>query len=95
MFCPYCNNELFYVDSYGSSSDLSSGNPIGQIYKCYNSEGYNSIDEILEYLVFTNRTMKSLGLKNLEDVVCDSAMHHVTGYFYTDISGNLHNGYPC
>ena len=30
-----------------------------------------------------------------EEIVCDSASHHVSGSFYTDKYGALHEGYPC
>jgi hypothetical protein len=29
------------------------------------------------------------------EIVCDSSCHHVSGSFYTDESGELHEGYPC
>lgn len=30
-----------------------------------------------------------------EDVVCESAIHSVSGSFYTYGDGELHEGYPC
>lgn len=98
MECPYCNNELEEVDSWGNSDYILRGiqsGKSGDIFKCSNHEGFTDLEKAQKYLEYSNQTLESLGITSLEEVVCESAVHHVSGSFYTDRSGNLNNGYPC
>jgi len=90
MNCPYCNGELEHTDSYGNSDYILRGKQSGKsgdIYKCPNFEGFVDLALALEYKEKDGLT------EDLEEVVCGSAVHN--GNFYTDRSGNLHDGYPC
>lgn len=58
----------------------------GDIYKCPNHEGFATPEEAQAY---------EPEAKDWQEVVCHSAVHYVSGSFYTDRAGNLHDGYPC
>lgn len=95
MKCPYCNAELNENGHYGYLAQHQSGEVLGYIYKCPNSEGFENIEDILEYLDFSNQTMEDLVINNLCDIVCYSNVFPVSGSFYTDKNQNLFEGYPC
>lgn len=93
MECPYCLAELVYEDSYGSRLELDRGTPKGHIYRCPNHSGFESEEAAAAY--FKEVEGREPSPEELEHVCCDSSVHHVSGMFYTDASGQLHNGYPC
>ncbi|WP_312286688.1 hypothetical protein [Terrisporobacter sp.] len=103
MECMYCGAELDWYDSYGNKDYIIYGNMNGKrgdIYKCPNHEGFNSVEEVMEYLNMNyicelNDYLTKNELDGWEDVVCESGMHSVSGSFYTDINDDLHEGYPC
>ncbi len=108
MECTYCGAELKQVDSYGKGRRENfygtSGNGIyypstyeqlGNIYTCPNHEGFETEEEALKYMNDNNATFESLCVTCWEEIVCDSNCHHVSGSFYDDERGNLHEGYPC
>lgn len=84
--CPHCGAELVYSDSWGRIRGGFMELKRGDIYRCPNHVGFPSQEEALAY---------EPEATNWEEVVCHSAVHHVSGSFYTDQSGNLHDGYPC
>jgi len=101
MECPYCGAELRCEDHYGTGRQEyfygTAGNGIyypstykklGDIYRCQNSYGFNTEKEALEYAKENN-----IEISDWQDIVCESDCFN--GLFYTDSSGNLHEGYPC
>ena len=108
MNCPYCNHEMRFVDEYyqgrpGKVVNGSSPHPmgyyseassdflvLGQIYKCKNHEGFESPEEAHEYDQVQTHTGHP---GDWEEIVCASADSN--GFFYTDLRGDLHDGYPC
>lgn len=107
MECPYCNAELEYEDYYGYYQHAKHHyehpqswiEKEGEIFRCSNHEGFKSLGDVLEYIDGNEDDLelylKDYGLTSWEDVVCESSTHHVSGSFYTDKSGELHDGYPC
>jgi hypothetical protein len=97
MECPYCGAELVWQDYYGNivHANYYFGYPqswidkTGDIYKCPNSEGFETQEEAKTYQEF-NPHIKE---ENWEEVCCDSFAFN--GYFYTDRYDNLYEGYPC
>lgn len=87
MDCPYCGMGLSHHDSYGFFASHQTGEKIGDIFKCPNAEGFEDENCAREHDPdFT---------ENWEELVCQSAVHYVSGSFYTDKLGNLQEGYPC
>jgi len=101
MKCPYCGAKLKYDDTYGvgnQSAQKKYGygwNKLGTIYKCPNHEGFENEEEALNYMENINATFESFGVNSWEEIVCESSCHHVSGSFYDDEIGKLHEGYPC
>ena len=111
MECPYCGQELTCTDHYGTGRPESfygtAANGIhypstylksGDIYKCNNTNGFDSVEEVKEYLGLNNddeleEYMVLNDISNWEDIVCKSGCFN--GNFYTDSNENLHEGYPC
>lgn len=93
MDCIYCGAELEWHDSYGNKDYILHGDARGKggdIFKCPNHEGFETEQEALAYAKENN-----LDYDDWTEIVCDSACHSASGSFYTDIQGNLHEGYPC
>ncbi len=86
--CPHCGAELTYEDSYGRFSGGSMTQKNGDIYRCPNHQGFPSLEAAQAF----DATATA---ENWEEVVCESAVHYVSGSFYTDRAGTLHDGYPC
>lgn len=84
--CPYCGAELVYEDSYGRIRNGFMEVKKGEIFKCPNRDGFPTPEEARAY---------DPDEKNVEEIACHSSTHYVSGSFYTDSAGNLHNGYPC
>lgn len=95
MECPYCNAELIHKDTWGYLASHQSGEVLGQIYICPNADGFETQEETNDYLETTEESLEDLGLVTWEELVCESANHHVSGSFYTDKNDNLKEGYPC
>ena len=95
MNCPICNSELRDEGAWGFLASHQSGEVLGRTYRCPNYEGFENEESANEFLETTKRTIEDLGVTNWEEITCDSSMHHVSGSFYTDKQGNLHDGYPC
>src|ERR1017187_8897416 len=87
MECTYCGAELEDQGPWGYLALHQSGEVLGRVYKCPNSEGFQSDDEAKMYIGEYKTP--------LEDAVCESGLHRVSGCFYTDKNDNLHTGYPC
>jgi predicted RNA-binding Zn-ribbon protein involved in translation (DUF1610 family) len=83
--CPHCGAELRYDDTYFRGLG-SAREKLGDIYRCPNHEGFPDEESARAY---------EPDAAEWEEVVCESAVHHVSGSFYTDKAGNLHEGYPC
>jgi len=81
--CPHCNAELRHEDTYFRNFMRER---LGDIYRCPNHEGFPSEEEAREFDPETT---------DWTEIVCHSAVHHVSGSFYTDKQDNLHEGYPC
>lgn len=94
MECFYCGAELDCYDYYKQY-----GKKIGDIYKCPNHEGFESKQEVSDYLETDEDGLTDYlsenDLDSWEDVLCESSVHSVSGSFYTDAQGNLYAGYPC
>ena len=96
MECPYCGAELIQSDIYGKTKysehywihPRSWIERTGDIYYCPNREGFDELEESLEYANKNDVTYESS-----EDIVCESGVFN--GFFYTDKNDNLHEGYPC
>jgi hypothetical protein len=96
MECPYCGAELVYEDYYyrGNHAAYEKGYTnieiLGDIYHCSNHEGFENEEDAIKYAEENN-----VEYENWEEIVCESACLSVSGSFYTDKQGNLHEGYPC
>lgn len=102
MECPYCGAEFEWEDSYGTKDYIIYGDErgkTGDIYRCPNHEGFKNLEEVLEYIDGNEDSLEEYcndhGISTWDEVTCDSGCHHVSGCFYTDRQGNLHEGYPC
>jgi len=106
MECSYCGAELICEDYYGYTKHAehyweypqSWIEKEGDIYRCPNHEGFQSKEDVLEYLGREDKLeeyLKDCGYSSWKEVVCESSTHHVSGSFYTDKNDNLHEGYPC
>jgi len=83
--CPHCGAELHYSDTYFRGLGAQR-EKLGDIYRCPNHEGFSDEEAALAY---------EPDAPAWEEVVCFSSVHHVSGSFYTDKAGKLHEGYPC
>lgn len=93
MECPYCGAELEWEDSYGNRDYICYGKEdgkLGDIYRCPNNEGFDTKEDAIEYML-----KKDISYDDWKEIVCDSALHNVSGSFYTDKQNNLYEGYPC
>lgn len=93
MECPHCGAELELEDSYGNREYICYGNEKGKsgdIYRCPNHEGFANKEEAIAYAEKNN-----IEYEEWEEIRCDSSMHNVSGSFYTNKQGDLHEGYPC
>lgn len=91
--CPYCGAELEQTDSYGNKEYIIYDNQKGKqgdIFSCPNRDGFSSEEEAKKYA-----EENSIEYSSWEEICCESNSHNVSGSFYTDKDGNLHNGYPC
>lgn len=90
MECPHCGAELVQEDTWflGLPRD---GNKQGEIYRCPNHEGFDTVEEARAY----DKENEQDNPEDWEEITCTSACHHVSGSFYTDNNDNLHHGYPC
>lgn len=95
MECPHCNAELLDEGVYGFLASHQSGEVLGRIYRCPNHEVFEDEESANEFLRVTERTIKDLGVSEWSEISCDSCVNSVSGSFYTDKQGNLHEGYPC
>ena len=95
MECIYFNAELDGCGAWGYLASHQSGEVLGHTFKCPNADGFEHQNDAKEYVKTSGETVESLGFDNIKNVVCESANHHVSGSFYTDKQGNLHEGYPC
>jgi len=97
MECPYCSAELVWNDYYGKTKyaehyylyPQSWIEKEGDIYKCPNHEGFEYLEEAKDYKD-NNIDLKDV---KIEEVCCISS--DFNGFFYTDMNGNLQEGYPC
>ena len=95
--CTYCGSELEYEDTWGIGPYWKTDNdPEGHIFRCPNHEGFSD-EEVAKSYLKEQEAYDTFFVKHfdLEDVVCESNVHNVSGSFYTDRNGNLHEGYPC
>lgn len=93
MECTYCGAELEQEDTWWLGIP-GKGEYQGEILRCPNHEGFKTEAEAIEYISDDVTT----DIKEMEDwheICCDSSIHFVSGGFYTDKQGNLHEGYPC
>lgn len=103
MECMYCGAELELYDSYGNRDYVCYGNcsgKRGEIYKCPNHEGFDNMNAAMEYIDVSEiheleEYLANNCMESWEEIVCDSSCHNVSGSFYTDMQGNLNEGYPC
>lgn len=91
MECTYCGHGLEVVDYYGRICAHQDGKKLGDILKCPNHEGFDSEEDARRFDPEYNPGAGD----DWQEIVCDSSCHHVSGSFYTDEGGNLHEGYPC
>lgn len=97
MECPYCSAEMMYNGSYGRGNMAAQEKygygweKTGDIYTCPNADGFETEEEANEYV----ELIGEFSDQNEEEICCDSAMHNVSGSFYTDSNDNLKEGYPC
>lgn len=88
--CPYCGSELDYEDTWFIGRP-DWGNKQGQILRCRNHEGFDNEEDARQY----DEENLQERPEDWEEIVCESAVHSVSGSFYTDITGTLRTGYPC
>jgi hypothetical protein len=77
--CPYCGAELKCIDYYGKKK-------YADHYYIYPQSWIEKTGDIFQ-------CPNSGGFEEDDTECCESEMFN--GYFYTDISGNLREGYPC
>tara|TARA_Y100001956_G_scaffold48961_1_gene47609 strand:- start:6963 stop:7280 length:318 start_codon:yes stop_codon:yes gene_type:complete len=101
--CPYCESELTQVDTWGVGLWWHGGKPEGEIYKCPNHEQFETPEDAFLYWDNNVKDVHS-DWEGFEDgwneelwdtFGCESNCHYVSGSFYTDRNGELHEGYPC
>jgi hypothetical protein len=92
MECPYCGAELVKEDVYGFLCSHQSGEILGDILRCPNHEGFETEEEARNYNEGSGDYSEE---EDWEEMCCGSCCHYVSGSFYTDEHGNLHEGYPC
>jgi len=92
MGCPYCEAELDSIDVYGYLARHQSGEVLGEIYKCPNHDGFKDEQQAERYLNEISETLESLGVKSWEEVICENSFGN--GFYYTNKSGDLLEGYP-
>ena len=54
MECPYCGAELIEEDSFGNIDYICYGDRSGKrgdIYKCPNEEGFEEIEDVIDYIL--------------------------------------------
>lgn len=96
MECLYCGAELECTDYYGKMKyaehyytyPQSQIEKEGDIYKCPNSEGFETKEDAIRYAKENN-----IEYNDWEDICCNSGCFN--GNFYTDKQENLYEGYPC
>ncbi|AUR89261.1 hypothetical protein NVP1121O_233 [Vibrio phage 1.121.O._10N.286.46.C4] len=98
--CIYCGAELTYEDTFGVGAHwIRDNTPAGYIYRCPNHEGFSEESEGRDYLAELGGEVMLpwFGWESWQDVVCDSSVHNVSGYFYVYVGeeNNLKEGYPC
>jgi hypothetical protein len=95
LCCPYCDAELEYEDSFGNLAFIQGrGEKSGDIFRCPNHEGFSTKEDVENYAT-KNCMLFIWDLNKWEEIYCDSSVHNVSGSFYTDKNGDLHEGYPC
>ncbi len=94
MECPHCKAELKY-DTYTYKGNLaayekgyegSGFKKTGEIWYCPNKEGFENLEDAENYKKEINSDLP------VEEIVCDSSTFN--GYYWTDLQGNIHEGYP-
>lgn len=90
--CTYCGSELLDEGAYGRLMSHQDGKVLGRIYRCPNHEGFESEDDKTHFM---SESGEKPEVGDEESFCCPSAMHSVSGGFYTDTSDNLLEGYPC
>lgn len=103
MECPHCNSELEDKGAYGYLASHQSGEILGYIYLCNNSDGFETEEDTLDYIIESesaeNHEEARLYLVNegmtWEEFTCFSSTHYVCGSYYTDNRDHLYEGYPC
>lgn len=100
--CPHCQSQLIWSDSFGRGNMAAQEKyrygwcKSGDIYYCPNHEGFSDEHSAMKYVAGCQDQEDILtGKMAWEDVVCESAVHYVSGSFYTYGDGELHEGYPC
>jgi len=96
MECPYCGKELEIIDYYGKMQysehywiyPHSWIEKEGEIFQCNYVDGFEDKETAIEYA-----KSNDIKYESWEEIICNSAVFN--GYFYTDSSGNLCEGYPC
>ena len=73
MECPYCGVELEWEDSYGTRDYISYGDSNGKsgdIYRCPNHEGFQTIEEATNYILcYSNKENETLNQEELNKVI--------------------------
>lgn len=100
MECPYRGAELEHEDSYGLKEYIIYGNEnfkLGDIYKCPNLEGFNTVEDVLEYIDGNENDLEEHcrfnNFQGWDEIVCESSVFN--GFFYIDKNDILYEGYPC
>ncbi len=95
--CTYCGADLVYEDTYGQGAYWVKDNkPSGAIYRCPNSGGFSEEAEAINYLKQEGQYDSFFKAHfTWEEVLCESNVLSVSGSFYTDVNGDLQEGYPC
>lgn len=98
MECEYCGAELDDEGPFGRYLGTQYEELNGYIYRCPNSEGFETEEEALAYEPQYIESIEDLEKEDpisWEEICCDSNCHNVSGSFYSDRNDNLHSGYPC
>jgi len=84
----YVNGGEPYPIGYYSKPS-SNYKELGDIYHCPNSDGFEDVEEAIEYA-------KNNDIEYTEpsEIICESSCHRVSGSFYTE-NDELKEGYPC
>lgn len=87
---------MHFSSSFGNKAYIIYGDQsgkVGDIFECPHFDGFEETSEAKSYLNDKGESLESLGITSYEEVICENGQGG--RHYYTDLSGNLNEGYPC